>query len=61
MASGRHAGIHGTYLGAFRRVVVAFALHTDIRVDYVDITLGNGAYRTFRQTDSTSYTIIANF
>ncbi len=59
--SGRYAGIRGAYFSAFWLIEMTYTLYADLRVNNINITLGNGAYRTLGHTYSACYTIIANF
>ena len=60
-SSGRHACICRANLSALRRVVMAFAFHTEIGVYDVYIPFRNGANRALGQTNATSNAIFGNF
>ncbi len=60
-ASGGHAGVYGTDFSTLWLVVVTLALHTDLGVDYIDVSLGNCANGTLGHADPAGNTIIGNF
>jgi hypothetical protein len=60
-SSGRHAGIGRANLSALRRIVMAFAFHTEIGIDNVDIPFRNGVNRALGHTNAASHAIFTDF
>jgi hypothetical protein len=56
-----HAGIDRADFGAFRRVVISYALDALIEVDYIRcFSLADGLYRALRLTGSTADALVCN-